>query len=188
MEFLELKQGKDTVAEYATKFDALVRYCTHYHGEGGEKAKCIKFVNGLRLEVKTGAGGPMHAVSSGASSKSKPYSALAKFQGNQVAASGSKSHVAGSMPYAGRFVVSGIGSVGGSVSTPMSRCKKCGRRGHTSYECLDKDVTCFNYRGKGHISTQCPKAPRPRATGLDVQVERPKATGRVSALSGAEAA
>ncbi|XP_020219782.1 uncharacterized protein LOC109802798 [Cajanus cajan] len=53
VEFLELKQGNDTVAEYAAKFDALVRYCTHYHDEGGERAKCIKFVNGLRPEIKT---------------------------------------------------------------------------------------------------------------------------------------
>ncbi|XP_020203268.1 uncharacterized protein LOC109788844 [Cajanus cajan] len=53
VEFLELKQGNDTVAEYAAKFDALVHYCTHYHGEGGERAKCIKFVNGLHPEIKT---------------------------------------------------------------------------------------------------------------------------------------
>nr|KYP37890.1 hypothetical protein KK1_040891 [Cajanus cajan] len=52
MEFLELKQGNDTVDAYAAKFDALVCYCTHYHGEGGDRAKCIKFVNGLRPEVK----------------------------------------------------------------------------------------------------------------------------------------
>ncbi|XP_020204471.1 uncharacterized protein LOC109789847 [Cajanus cajan] len=53
MEFLELNQWNNIVAEYAAKFDALVRYSTHYHGEGGERAKCIKFVNGLHLEVKT---------------------------------------------------------------------------------------------------------------------------------------
>ncbi|XP_020209172.1 uncharacterized protein LOC109794111 [Cajanus cajan] len=158
VEFLELVQGNDRVAEYAAKFDALVRYYTHYHGEGGERAKCIKFGNGLRPEVKKainyqeiyhyptlinkcriydrdnraratfykGAGGPMRAVSSGAS-RSKPY--------------------------VGRSVVSGIGCVGGFISTPTDRCKKCGRHGHTSYECLDKEVTCFNYRGNGHIST-----------------------------------
>ncbi|XP_020225106.1 uncharacterized protein LOC109806986 [Cajanus cajan] len=53
VEFLELKQGNNTVAEYAAKFDSLVRYCSHYHGEGGERAKCIKFVNVLRPEGKT---------------------------------------------------------------------------------------------------------------------------------------
>ncbi|XP_020204868.1 uncharacterized protein LOC109790163 [Cajanus cajan] len=142
VEFLELKQGNDIVVVYAAKFDALVRYCTHYHGEGGERAKCIKFVNGLRLEVKTvvnyqeiyhyptlvnksriydrdnrahaafykGVGGPMRASNSGASGRSKPYYALAKFQGNH----------ARSRSVARNSFVSGAASVGGFVSTPIS--------------------------------------------------------------------
>ncbi|XP_028246808.1 uncharacterized protein LOC114424153 [Glycine soja] len=52
MEFLELKQGSMTVAEYAVKFENLVRYFPHYQGEAGERSKCMKFVNGLRPEVK----------------------------------------------------------------------------------------------------------------------------------------
>ncbi|XP_029125042.1 uncharacterized protein LOC109788225 [Cajanus cajan] len=124
MEFLELNQGNDTVAVYAAKFDALVRYCTHYHGEGGERAKCIKFVNGLRPEVKTainyqeiyhfptlvnkcsiydhdnraraafykGVGGPIRAVSSSTSGRSKPYFASNRFQGSKAAANKSDQH------------------------------------------------------------------------------------------------
>ncbi|XP_020207108.1 uncharacterized protein LOC109792140 [Cajanus cajan] len=158
VEFLELKQGNDTVAEYAAQFDALVRYCTHYHGEGGERAKCIKFVNGLRSEVKTainyqeiyhfptlvnkcsiydrdnraraafykGFGGPIRAVNSNTLSKSKPYSAPARFQGSKAATSGRKSFTGGS-------IVSATGSVGGSVSTPSSKCWKCGRAGHNQF-------------------------------------------------------
>ncbi|XP_020209371.1 uncharacterized protein LOC109794328 [Cajanus cajan] len=142
VEFLELKQGNDTVAEYVAKFDALVRYCTHYHGEGDERAKCIKFV----------VGGPMRAASSSAPGKSKPYSTPAKIQGNH----------AKSRSVAGNSFVSGAASVGGSVSTPTSRCKKCGLRGHEHYNCPDKEITCFNCNGKGHISTQCPQPPRQR--------------------------
>jgi len=52
MDFLELKQGNMTVAEYATKFKELVRYFPHYQGRDGESSKCVKFVNGLRPEVK----------------------------------------------------------------------------------------------------------------------------------------
>ncbi|XP_020207586.1 uncharacterized protein LOC109792575 [Cajanus cajan] len=163
---LELKQGNDIVADYVAKFDALVRYCTHYHGEGGERAECIKFVNGLHPKVKTtinyqeiyhyptlvnkcriyerdnraraafykGTGGPIRAASSSALGKSKPYSAPVKFQGNH----------ARSRPVAGSFLVSNAASVGGSISTPTSRCKKCGQHGHEHYSCPDKEITCFN--------------------------------------------
>ena len=52
MEFLELKQGNMTVAEYAAKFEELVRYFPHYQGRDGKSSKCVKFLNSLRLEVK----------------------------------------------------------------------------------------------------------------------------------------
>ncbi|XP_025980621.1 uncharacterized protein [Glycine max] len=40
------------VAEYAAKFEELVRYFPYYQGRDGESSKCVKFLNGLRLEVK----------------------------------------------------------------------------------------------------------------------------------------
>ena len=52
MEFLELKQGNMTVAEYATKFKKLVRYYPHYQGIDGKSSKCVKFLNDLLPEVK----------------------------------------------------------------------------------------------------------------------------------------
>ena len=41
-----------TVAEYAAKFEELVRYFPHYQGRDGESSKCVKFLNDLRSEVK----------------------------------------------------------------------------------------------------------------------------------------
>jgi len=41
MKFLELKQGSVTVAEYATRFENLVRYFPHYQGEVGENPNMI---------------------------------------------------------------------------------------------------------------------------------------------------
>ena len=35
------------VAEYAAKFEELVRYFPHYQGRDGESSKCVKFLNGL---------------------------------------------------------------------------------------------------------------------------------------------
>ena len=52
MEFLELKQGNMTMAKYAAKFEELMRYFPHYQGKDGESSKCVKFLNGLRPELK----------------------------------------------------------------------------------------------------------------------------------------
>ncbi|XP_020230883.1 uncharacterized protein LOC109811530 [Cajanus cajan] len=52
VEFLEFKQGDNSVAEYVTKFEDLVRFCPMYDGVGNEEDKCVKFVSGLRPEIK----------------------------------------------------------------------------------------------------------------------------------------
>ncbi|XP_020233103.1 uncharacterized protein LOC109813348 [Cajanus cajan] len=52
VEFLELKQGENYVAEYVTKFEDLVRFCPMYDGVGNEEDKCVKFVSGLRPKIK----------------------------------------------------------------------------------------------------------------------------------------
>ncbi|XP_020207494.1 uncharacterized protein LOC109792493 [Cajanus cajan] len=77
---------------------------------------------------------------------------------------------------------------GSKAAANKRRCGKCGRAGHNKFECRDREVTCFNCNGKGHISTQCPEPPRTRVIGSSSQIERPKTVGRVFALSGAEAA
>ena len=56
IEFLELKQGSMTVAEYAAKFEALVKFCPHYNRADTEMSKCLKFENGLRPKIKQGIG------------------------------------------------------------------------------------------------------------------------------------
>ncbi|XP_020205918.1 uncharacterized protein LOC109791076 [Cajanus cajan] len=52
VEFLELKQGEDSVVEYVTKFEDLVRFCPMYNGVGNEEDKWVKFVSGLCPEIK----------------------------------------------------------------------------------------------------------------------------------------
>ncbi|XP_006573990.1 uncharacterized protein LOC114404897 [Glycine soja] len=81
----------------------------------------------------------------------------------------------------------GRGGGSGALATPAmpTRCGKCGKMSHFARECLDSDVTCFNYRGKGHLSTSCPHL---RSGSLNNQSRRPRTTGRVFALSGADAA
>ena len=43
-----------TVAEYAVRFEELVKFCPHYNIPTAEVSKCIKFENGLRPEIKHG--------------------------------------------------------------------------------------------------------------------------------------
>ncbi|XP_020215670.1 uncharacterized protein LOC109799509 [Cajanus cajan] len=43
---------KDSVAEYVTKFEDLVRFCPMYDGVGNEEEKLVNFVSGLRPEIK----------------------------------------------------------------------------------------------------------------------------------------
>ncbi|XP_050889353.1 uncharacterized protein LOC127094576 [Lathyrus oleraceus] len=55
-EFLELKQGNGTVVEYAAKFEELIKFCPHYNTINVERSKCLKFVNGLRPDIKKAMG------------------------------------------------------------------------------------------------------------------------------------
>ncbi|XP_058760882.1 uncharacterized protein LOC131634252 [Vicia villosa] len=56
VEFLELKQGNGIVAEYAAKFQELIKYCPYYNTMNAERSKCLKFVNGLRHYIKKSIG------------------------------------------------------------------------------------------------------------------------------------
>ncbi|XP_020204627.1 uncharacterized protein LOC109789965 [Cajanus cajan] len=155
VEFLELTQGNDTVAEYASKCDVLVCYCTHYHGEGGERAKCIKFVNGLRPEVKTAINyqeiyhfptlvnkcsiynhdnGARAAFYKGVGGPIHVASSNASSRSKPYSApsrfQGSKVATSGSKSFTRGSIVSATGSVGGFVSTPSGKCWKYGCAGH----------------------------------------------------------
>ncbi|XP_050915053.1 uncharacterized protein LOC127130009 [Lathyrus oleraceus] len=54
--FLELKQGNGTVAEYVAKFEELIKFCPHYNNANAKRSKCLKFVNGLRPDIKKAMG------------------------------------------------------------------------------------------------------------------------------------
>ncbi|XP_058726090.1 uncharacterized protein LOC131597406 [Vicia villosa] len=56
VEFLELKQGNGTVVEYAARFQELIKYCPYYTTMNAERSKFLKFVNGLRHDIKKAIG------------------------------------------------------------------------------------------------------------------------------------
>ncbi|XP_028223450.1 uncharacterized protein LOC114404930 [Glycine soja] len=179
MEFLELKQESMTVAEYAARFENLVRYFPHYQGEAREKSKCVKFVNGLRPEVKMMREKAAFYRNVNAShgkekkhvthNRAKPYSAPPGKYGNHYGGqrtSGGLQPVGGSSQPINRVSQpAGRGSGAHAIVTTPLRCGKCGRLGHIARECRDREVTCFNYQGKGHLSTSCPYPRREKRSG-----------------------
>lgn len=52
IKFLNMKQGRMIVVEYATKFEELVKFCPHYHNIVVEESKCVMFESGLRPKIK----------------------------------------------------------------------------------------------------------------------------------------
>ncbi|XP_058784124.1 uncharacterized protein LOC131658891 [Vicia villosa] len=56
VEFLELKQGKGNVFEYVAIFQELIKYYPHYNTMNAKRSKCLKFMKGLRPDIKKAIG------------------------------------------------------------------------------------------------------------------------------------
>ncbi|CAJ2645709.1 unnamed protein product [Trifolium pratense] len=50
VEFMELKQGNMSVAEYSVKFEELCAFSPHYNTVDAEEAKCVKFESEVKVE------------------------------------------------------------------------------------------------------------------------------------------
>ena len=204
MEFLELKQGNMSVADYASKFEELVQYCPHYNNADAEESKCVKFENGLRPEIKQGIGyqeirrfptlvNKCRIFDEDSKARTAHYKSLSekknKDRGSPYASPNGKGKQkvvdekkpsGGGSPIAGKcFKCGEPGHRADSCTKKVLRCFRCGQAGHRVTECKDAGPTCFNCGEKGHISSQCSK-PKKAATAAHT-------TGRVFALSGAEA-
>ena len=204
MEFLELKQGNMSVADYASKFEELVQYCPHYNNADAEESKCVKFENGLRPEIKQGIGyqeirrfptlvNKCRIFDEDSKARTAHYKSLSekknKDRGSPYASPNGKGKQkvadekkpsGGESPIAGKcFRCGEPGHRADSCTKKVLRCFRCGQAGHRVTECKDAGPTCFNCGEKGHISSQCSK-PKKAATAAHT-------TGRVFALSGAEA-
>ncbi|KAK2452132.1 hypothetical protein QL285_011125 [Trifolium repens] len=189
VEFMVLKQGNLSVAEYATKFEDLCRFCPHYNTVEAEGDKCVKFESGLRPDLKQLVGileirnfanlvNKSNICDLDGKAKTSYYKEMNDKRG--------KGQDRGK-PYDKK----NKGKVGGSGEKGKNandKCFKCGALGHRSYDCpkgdrcfrcgefghkvdaCKKKVTCFNCGEEGHKSPEC-KKPK-------------KTTGKVFALSG----
>ncbi|XP_021991419.2 uncharacterized protein LOC110888187 [Helianthus annuus] len=65
-------------------------------------------------------------------------------------------------------------------------CFKCGKEGHSSYQCPDNPKTCFNCFEKGHIKSECPKLQQ-GSKKEDKKQEGSRAKGRMFQITSEEA-
>ncbi|XP_040869460.1 uncharacterized protein [Glycine max] len=208
MEFLELKQGSMIVAEYAANFEELVRYFPCYQGRDGESSKCVKFLNGLRLEVKQAVNHQgvrqfplLVNMCRIRDEDSRDRAAYYRSIGPMRNKKNGPQHRG--KPYStppkqygnhhdnqrtvARGCVGGSGSKPNTFSTHII-CYRCGKPGHISSNCPDIGVTCFNYGQKGHTQRDCSRLKKKQnGGGPNGQTGHPKATGRVFTLNGVEA-
>ncbi|GAU38281.1 hypothetical protein TSUD_119620 [Trifolium subterraneum] len=207
MEFLGLSQGTMSVAEYAAKFEDLIRYCPHYNNAENERSKCAKFENGLRPEIKAGIGyQELHQFATlvnksriyeednkakyshykaqrerrnAGPSRSKPYDVQkGGRKGKQKINNERETGRGGGSNTPRCFKCGGTGHKIAECKTEIQRCFRCGKPGHFANECKNA-VTCFNCSEPGHISTQCDKPKK--APGATTE------KGKVFSLNGEDA-
>ncbi|XP_050896449.1 uncharacterized protein LOC127103225 [Lathyrus oleraceus] len=195
-----------TVAEYAAKFEALVKFCPHYNHVDAETSKCLKFENGLRPKIKQGIGyqqirryvelvNKSRIYDEDSRSRSAYYKSISEKKGNgkfrgkpyvtpvdkgkQKASDGKKTSGEGDPASVKCFKSGGLGHRANECNNKVLRCYNCGKTGHRVAECKNDGPTCYNYGEQGHISTQCQKPKKTVATVAQIN-------GRVFTLSGSE--
>lgn len=194
------------VADYAAKFEELIRFFPHYNGADAEESKCIKFESGFRLKIKQFIGyqeihqfpvlvNKCHIYDEDNNARSAYYKSVCdKKNGNQncrnpyVVPDGKskqkfqqknnngKSQSVGGAANSIKCFKCGVLGHRASECTAMT-CYKCGKDGHRDNECNIIGLVCYNYGGYGHISANCQKPKK---------IHDVKAGGNVFAFSGVE--
>ncbi|XP_028223536.1 uncharacterized protein LOC114405042 [Glycine soja] len=146
MEFLELKQGSMTVAEYVAKFEEL--QAVNYQGV----RQFLLLVNMCQIWDEDSrdmvtyyrSTGPMRNKKNGPQHRGKPYSTPPKQYGNRH----------DNQRTAARGFAGGSGSKPNTFPTHII-CYRCRKPGNISSHCPDNDMICFNCGQKGHTQRDC---------------------------------
>ncbi|XP_050914665.1 uncharacterized protein LOC127129553 [Lathyrus oleraceus] len=187
IEFLELKQGNGTIADSAAKFEELIKFCPHYNTVNVEISKCLKFVNGLRPDIKNAMGCQQITRFSELVNKSRIYDEDSResvahyksYDGKKKAGDGKKPSEGGSHTPVKCFRCGVEGNRAPECPKGDMTCFKCGKQGHNSFDCrVGSNVTCYNCGEQGHISTKCNKSKKEQAkrkvfalSGVDTSIE-----------------
>jgi hypothetical protein len=173
VEFLELKQGNMTVAEYAAKFGVLIKFSPYYNAVDAETSKCIKFENGLRPEIKQFIGYQRIRRFADLVDASRIYDADSRARSNHYKAASEKKNTGQNrgIPYDKEdqkdrcYKCGAVGHRAAECKATNPTCFKCGRGGHLAMECGNSTVICFNCKEQGHLSTQCQKPKKGSSNG-----------------------
>lgn len=187
IEFLELKQGSMSVAEYAAKFQELSQFCPYINEEGAEQSKFIKFDNVLRPEIYQYVG--FHEIRDFATlvNKCQIFYAAGKVKaslykilndrkgkehdlGNPYGKDKGKKKDfgGGSKPSGGDlkcFKCGGMGDYANDCKGPSVNFYNCGRIRHQAFECKSKQIVSYNCGDNGHVSTKFTKPKKEKAGG-----------------------
>jgi hypothetical protein len=190
IEFMELKQGNMSVAEYAAKFESLCRFTPHYNTVEAEYDKCVKFENGLRPEVKHMIGFSEFRDFPTLVTKSRICDMDGKARSDHYKMM--KDNKGKSQNHGKPYDNKGKKSVGSSSGKRDVKCFKCGAFVHKIYECKSQGDKCFQCGQVGHRSTECKNPITCFNCGEEghksPMCKKPKkAGGKIFALSGDDA-
>ncbi|XP_058783005.1 uncharacterized protein LOC131657651 [Vicia villosa] len=165
VEFLELKQGNRIVAEYAVKFQKLIKFCPHYNTANAERYKCLKFVNKNRIYDEDSRDSASHYKylndkKGKGQIRGKPYAD----KGKQKAGYDRKPS-GGGAPTLVRCYRCGVeGHRASECTCAKLKCFKCGKLGHKAHDYKGgASMTCYNCGEQGHNSTKCDKSKKEQA-------------------------
>ncbi|CAI8600605.1 unnamed protein product [Vicia faba] len=174
--------------EYSARFKELIKFCPHYNTANAERSKCLKFVNGLRPDIKKAMGYKQIMRFPELVNKSRIYDENSRESTSHyksLSDKRGKGQFRGK-PYAdkGKQKSGYDRKLSGGGAHTLIRCYKCGVKGHRVSECSGAEVKCFKcgklghkanyYRGgrnvnlyncgeQVHISTRCDKPKKEQA-------------------------
>ncbi|XP_050896238.1 uncharacterized protein LOC127102975 [Lathyrus oleraceus] len=187
--------------EYAAKFEELIKFCPHYNTANAERSKCLKFVNGLRPDIKKEMGYQQIMRFSDLVNKSRIYDEDSResaahykslhdkkgkgkfrgksYDGKKKVGDGKKLSGGGSHTLVKCFICGVEGHRAPECPKGDVTCFKCGKQGYKYFDCrVGSNVTCYNCGEQGHISTNCNKPKKEQAkwkvfalSGVDTSVE-----------------